>query len=92
MVGLQKQTGVYSIYLHLICVEYELQTFVATSDVIRLMAYYLKPNCIDVSLEKLLSTSDEIRIITNDMQLNCAEYGLNYDLLQLRSSVLTAYL
>jgi len=49
---------------------------VATSDEIRLMAFYLKPNCIEFSLETLLSTSDEIRIITNDLQHNCVEYGL----------------
>jgi len=59
------------------------KTFGATSDEIRLMAFYLKQKCIDVSLETLLSKSDEIRIITNDLQLNFAEYGASkHDLLQ----------
>jgi len=37
--------------LFLICADYELQTFGATSDEIRLMAFYLKPDFIDVCLK-----------------------------------------
>jgi len=63
-----------------------LETFSATSDEIRLMAFYLKPNCIDVSLETCLSRIYEIRIITNDLQHNCAEYGLQTWLTQTEGS------
>jgi hypothetical protein len=35
----------------LICAEYGLYIFNATSDKIHLMAFYLKPNCMEVSLE-----------------------------------------
>jgi len=41
-------TGIYSLCLYLICAEYKFETFVSTSDQIRLMAFYLHT---DVSLE-----------------------------------------
>lgn len=44
--------GVYSFDLHLIRAEYGLETFGATSDLIRLMVFYLKPYCVVVGLEK----------------------------------------
>jgi len=59
--------------LFLIRAEYELETFGATSDEIRLIAYYLNPDFIDVSLKTWVSTSDEIGIITEDLCLNCTE-------------------
>jgi len=37
--------------LYLICAEYEFEIFGATSDQIRLMAFYLNPDVIGVSLE-----------------------------------------
>jgi hypothetical protein len=75
------------------CAEYGLETFVASSVEIRLMAFYLKPNCIHVSLETLLLSSDEIRIITKDLQLNCAEYGLQTRITSTEnSSVLTLHI
>ena len=42
-------TDIYSFVL--ICAEYEIDTFDATSDEIRLMVYYLNPDFIDVSLK-----------------------------------------
>ena len=42
-------TGIYSFVL--ICAEYEIKAFDATSDEIRLMLFYLNPNFIDVSLK-----------------------------------------
>ena len=42
-------TGVYSFVL--ICAEYEIKAFDATSDEIRLMVFYLNPDFIDVSLK-----------------------------------------
>ena len=69
-----------------------LETFVATSFEIRLMAFSLTSNCIDFRLQTLLSRRDAIRIITNDMQRNCAEYGYKLNLLQLNSSVLKIHL
>jgi len=53
--------------LFLICAEYEFETFGATSDQIRLMAFCLHADVKDVSLETWLSISDEIGIITNDL-------------------------
>jgi len=53
--------------LYLICDEYDLETFEATSDDIHLMAFYLNPDVIDVSLETWLSTNDEMGVITNDL-------------------------
>jgi len=38
--------------LFLKCAEFELETFGATSDEIRLLAFYLNPDIIDVSLKK----------------------------------------
>jgi len=62
--------------LYIICVEYEYEAFNASSDEIRLMAFYLYPDFIDVSLKIWLSSSDEIRIITNVFWLNCTEHEL----------------
>ena len=59
--------------LFLIRAEYELETFGATSDEIRSIAFYLNPHFIDVSLKTWVSTSDEIGIITKDLYLNCTE-------------------
>jgi len=42
-------TGIYSFVL--ICAEYEIEAFDATSDEIRLMVFYLNPDFIDVSLK-----------------------------------------
>ena len=57
--------------LFLKCAEFVLETFGATSDEIRLLAFYLNPDFIDVSLKKWVSTNDEIAIITKDLCLNC---------------------
>ena len=57
----------------LTCVEYELDTFGATSDEICLMAIYLNPGFINVSQKTWVSTSIEIRRITKDLCLNCTE-------------------
>ena len=62
--------------LYIICVEYEYEAFNASSDEIRLMAFYLYPDFIDVSLKTWLSTSDEISIITNVFCLNYSEHEL----------------
>ena len=43
-------TGIYSLVFR-ICAEYELETFGATCDEIRLMAFYLNPDFIDISLK-----------------------------------------
>ena len=48
---LLKQLVFILLCLYLICAEYEFETFGATSDQIRLMAFYLKPEVIGVSLE-----------------------------------------
>ena len=40
-------TGFYSFVL--ICAEYEIKAFDATSDIIRLIVFYLNPDFIDVS-------------------------------------------
>jgi len=37
--------------LYFICAEYEIETFEATSDEIRLMVFYLNPDFVDVSLK-----------------------------------------
>jgi len=74
--SLLKQQVFSILSLYLICAEYEFETFDATSDKIRLMAFYLNPDFIDVSLKTWLSTSDEIRIITKDLCLNCTENKL----------------
>ena len=73
--------------LHLICVEYELETFGATSDEIRLMASYLNPDFIVVSLETWVTTSDEIGIITKDLGLIYTEMSYKHALLQLTEVV-----
>ena len=39
------------IFFFLICAEYEIEAFDATSDEIRLMVFYLNPDFIDVSLK-----------------------------------------
>ena len=70
---LLKQKVFIVLSLYLICVEYEFEAFDATSDEIRLMAFYLNPNIIVISLKTCLSTSDEIRIITKVLCLNCTE-------------------
>ena len=44
-------TGINSFVFFLICAEQELETFGATSDEIRLMAFYLNPDFINVSLK-----------------------------------------
>ena len=62
--------------LFLICADYELQTFGATSDEIRLMAFYLKPDFIDVCLKTWVSTSDEIGTIMKDSCFKCSENEL----------------
>jgi len=49
--NLLKQQVFILLCLFLICAEYELETFGATSDEIRLMAFYLNPDFIDVSLK-----------------------------------------
>jgi len=49
--NLLKQLVFILLCLFLICAEYELETFGATSDEIRLMASYLNPDFIVVSLE-----------------------------------------
>jgi len=43
-------TGINCLSLYLICDVHEFLAFVATSDEIRLMAFYLNPDVIDVSL------------------------------------------
>ena len=48
---LLKQQVFILLSLYLICVEYELEAFDATSNEIRLMAFYLNPDFIDVSLK-----------------------------------------
>ena len=53
--------------LYLICAEYGFEAFEATSDEIRLMAFYLHTDVIDVGLETIHSISDKICIITNDL-------------------------
>jgi len=74
--NLLKQQVFILLSLYLIWAEYEIEAFDATSDEIRLMAFYLNPNFIDVSLKTWLSTSDEIRIITNALCLNCTQNQL----------------
>ena len=49
--SLLKQQVFSILSLYLICAEYEFETFDATSDKIRLMAFYLNPDFIDVSLK-----------------------------------------
>jgi len=71
--NLLKQQVFILLSLYLICVVYEFEEFDATSDEIRLMAFYLNPNIIVISLKTCLSTSDEIRIITNVLCLNCTQ-------------------
>ena len=50
--NLLKQLVFILLCLYLICAEYEFETFGATSDEIRLMAFYLNPEVIDAGLEK----------------------------------------
>jgi len=61
------------LWLYLIGVEYEFEAFDATSEEIRLMAFYLNSVFIDASLKTRLSTSDEIHIITKFLCLGCTE-------------------
>jgi len=49
--NLLKQQVFILLSLYLISAEYEIEAFVATSDEIRLMAFYLNPDFIDVSLK-----------------------------------------
>ena len=49
--NLLKQLEFILLCLFLICAEYELETFAATSAEVRLMAFYLNPVFIDVSLK-----------------------------------------
>jgi len=49
--NLLKQLVFFLLCLFLICAEYELENFGATSDEIRLMAFYLNPDFIYVSLK-----------------------------------------
>jgi len=49
--NLLKQLVFILLFLFLICAEYELETFGATSAEILLMAFYLNPDFIDVSLK-----------------------------------------
>ena len=70
---LLKQKVFILLSLYLICVEYEFEAFDATSDEIRLMAFYINPDIIVVSLKTSLSTSDEIRRIMKVLCLNYTE-------------------
>jgi hypothetical protein len=57
-------SGIYSfVFISYMC-RYEFETFGATSDKIRLKAFYLNPDFTAVRLKTWLSTSDEIGIIT----------------------------
>jgi len=49
--NLLKQQVFILLPLYLICAEYECEAFNATSDEIRLMAFYLNPDFINVSLK-----------------------------------------
>ena len=49
--NLLKQQVFIPLSLYLICAEYECEAFDATSNEIRLMAFYLNPDFIEVSLE-----------------------------------------
>jgi len=49
--NLLKQQEFLLLSLYLICAEYEIEAFDATSDEIRLMAFYINPDFIDVSLK-----------------------------------------
>jgi len=49
--NLLKQLVFILLCLFLKCVEFELETFGATSDEIRLLAFYLKQDFVDVSLK-----------------------------------------
>ena len=71
--NLLKQLVFILLCLFLICAEYELETFGATSDKIRLKTFHLNPDFIDVSLKTWVSTSDETGIIRKDLCLNCTE-------------------
>ena len=79
-------TGIYS-FVFLICAEYELEIFGATSDERRLMEFYVNPEFIDVSLYTWVTTSDEIGIITKDLCLNCTENELQTCLNQMTEAV-----
>jgi len=74
--NLLKQQVFILLSLYFICAEYNFEAFDATSEEIRLMAFYLNSDFIDVSLKALLSTSDEIRIITEALCLNSTEKEL----------------
>ena len=79
--NLLKQLVFILLCLFLICGNNELETFGATSDEIRLMAFYLNPDIIVVSLKTSLSTSDEIRIITNVLVLTVQKMSYKHDFL-----------
>jgi hypothetical protein len=49
--NLLKQMVFILLFLFLKCAEFELETFVATSDEIRLLAFYRNPDFIDFSLK-----------------------------------------
>ena len=49
--NLLKQQVFLVLSLYLICAEYEFEALEATSDEIRLMAFYINPEFIDVSLK-----------------------------------------
>jgi len=80
--NLLKQQVFILLSLYIICVENEFEAFDATSDEIRLMAFYLNPDIIVVSLKTSLSTSDEIRIITNVLVLTVQKMSYKHDFLQ----------
>ena len=84
--NLLKQLVFILLCFFLKCANYELETFGATSDEIRLMASYLNPNIIVVSLETWV-TSDEIGIITKDLGLNYTVMSYKHALLQLTEVV-----
>ena len=66
--NLMKQLVFILLCLHLMCAEYEFETFGSTSGQIRLMAFYLHADVIDVSLETIHSISGIITgILTNDL-------------------------
>jgi hypothetical protein len=71
--NLLKQLVFILLCLFRICAKYELETFGATCDEIRLMAFYLNPDFIDVSLKTGVWTSDGTGIITKDLCLYCTE-------------------
>jgi len=65
--NLQKQMVFILLCLYLICAKYEFETFGATRDKIRLMAFYLNPDIMVFILQTWLPTNDETGIIVNDL-------------------------